>query len=426
MIPPLAGAIAAGNTAIVKPSENSPHVAVVMQKLIEEYLDQSCYRVVQGAVPQTSALLDQKWDLIFYTGGATVGTIIAKKAAETLTPVVLELGGRNPAIVTRNADIRLAARRLLWAKVLNAGQVCLSQNYTLIDSEVFDHFVLETKKAMKEYYPNGTRHTEEFGRIVNNRQWQRLKKMLSETQGQILMGGAMDEKDLYIEPTLIRISSATDSLMLEESFGPLMPLLPVSGLDDAIRIANETQSTPLAIYPFGTKAETDRCLAEMRSGGASVNDGYMHGALPVLAFGGVGDSGHGAYRGKASFDCFSHARTIVSTPGWAEFLLKVRYPPYAGKIEQMRRTAPKPDFDREGKVRFSWVSFALGLGAGSKTEGLIRYVVLLLGTTFLLFFPFLSILQSMRVFPPSRVWKSNADVPIIITAALGLKRYLLL
>ena len=351
-----------------------------MQKVIEECLDQSCYRVVQGAIQQSTVLLEQKWDKIFYTGSTSVGTIIAKKAAETLTPVVLELGGRNPAIVTRNADIRLAARRLLWGKVHNAGQVCISQNYTLIDKEVFDHFVLELKKAMKEYYPNGTRHTEDFGRIINNRQWQRIKKMLDESQGQILMGGEMDENDRYIELTVIKVSSPTDSLMADESFGPLMPLLPVSNLDEAIRIANEVHATPLAMFPFGNKTETDRCLAEIRSGGASVNDGFMHGALPMLAFGGIGDSGQGAYRGKASFDCFSHARTIISTPGWAEFLLAPRYPPYnEGKLKMMRRSELKPDFDREGKVKFSLLRYILSLGATSKTGGLFRYVAVLLG-----------------------------------------------
>ena len=350
-----------------------------MQKVIEGYLDQSCYRVVQGAIEQSTALLDQKWDKIFYTGGAAVGTIIAKKAAETLTPVTLELGGRNPAIVTKNADIRLAARRLLWTKVHNAGQVCLSQNYTLIDKEVFDRFVLELRNAMKEYYPNGTRNTEDYGRIINNRQWQRLKKMLDGSQGQILMGGDMDESDRYIEPTVIQISSLVDSLIVDESFGPLMPLLPVSNLDEAIRIANEVQATPLAMYPFGNKTETDRCLAEIRSGGASVNDAFMHGALPTLAFGGIGESGQGAYRGKASFDCFSHARTIISTPGWAEFLMAMRYPPYDGKLKMMRRLELKPDFDREGRVKFSLVRYIVGLGATSRTGGLVRYLVAIIG-----------------------------------------------
>ena len=378
VIAPLAGAIAAGNTVVIKPSENAPNVAAVLQKVIEDSLDQSCYRVIQGGIPETTTLLDQKWDKIFYTGGATVGTIIAKKAAETLTPITLELGGRNPAIVTKNADIRLAARRLLWAKIVNAGQVCISQNYTLIDREVLDRFVSETKLAMKEYYPNGTRHTDDFGRIVNDRQWQRLKTMLDNSKGKILMGGELNQEDRYVEPTLILVDSPQDSLLVDESFGPLMPILPVNNLDEAIRIANTVHATPLGLYPFGTKAETERCLREIRSGGASVNDGFMHGSLPTLAFGGIGDSGQGAYRGQASFDCFTHRRSITTTPSWLEGMMSVRYPPYKGKLEKMRQMGSlKPNFDRDGKVKFSLVSYILSLGAGSKTGGLIRYVFLI-------------------------------------------------
>lgn len=377
---PLAGAIAAGNTAVIKPSENAPNVAVVLQKIIEGYLDPTCYTTVQGAIPETTALLEQKWDKIFYTGGASVGTIIAKKAAETLTPVTLELGGRNPAIVTKNADIRLAARRLLWGKIVNAGQVCVSQNYTLVDKEVLSHFIAEMKTAMKEYYPYGTRNTDDFGRIIDNRQWQRLKKMVDESKGKILMGGEMDESDNYIELTMIEVDSLQDSLIVDESFGPLMPILPVDDLDSAIRIANEVHATPLGLYPFGNKAETNRMLAEIRSGGASVNDGFMHGSLPTLAFGGVGDSGQGAYRGQASFECFTHRRSITTTPWWMEGLMGVRYPPYKGKLEKFRQMGElKPNFDREGRVKFSLVSYILNLGARSKSGGLVRYFIVLIG-----------------------------------------------
>ena len=380
VIAPLAGAIAAGNTVVIKPSENAPKVAAVLQKIIEEHLDPTCYAVVQGAIPETTALLDQKWDKIFYTGGVSVGTIIAKKAAETLTPITLELGGRNPAIVTKNADIRLAARRLLWGKIVNAGQVCISQNYTLVDKEVLDQFVDQMKLAMKEFYPTGTRHTDDFGRIINNRQWQRLKTMVTDSKGKILMGGEMDEADKYIEPTMIQVDSIHDSLIVDESFGPLMPILPVENLNEAIRIANEVHATPLGLYPFGNKAETDRCLQEIRSGGASVNDGFMHGSLPTLAFGGIGDSGQGAYRGQASFDCFTHKRSITSTPSWMEGMLNVRYPPYTGKLKKMRAMSEmKPNFNREGKVKFSLISFLLRLGAGTKGGGLMRYIVLIIG-----------------------------------------------
>ncbi len=373
------GAIAAGNTAVVKPSEVAPNVAAIVQHIIETSLDPTCYSVVQGGIPETTKLLEQKWDKIFYTGNAAVGTIIAKKAAETLTPVTLELGGRNPAIVTKNADVRLAARRLLWAKTVNAGQVCISQNYTMVDREVLPGFIEELKSALKEFFPNGVKSSEDFGRIVSGRQWTRLKKMVDETKGRILIGGEMDESERYIAPTVIQVDSPSDSLLIDESFGPLMPILPVNNLDEAIKIANEVHSTPLGLYPFGTKKETDRALREIRSGGASVNDGFYHGSIPTLAFGGVGDSGQGAYRGKASFDCFTHRRSVTTTPGWMEGLLNVRYPPFKGKVEKFRKmTLQKPNFDREGKVNFSLVTYILTLGAESKTSGLIRYALVLL------------------------------------------------
>jgi beta-apo-4'-carotenal oxygenase len=266
------GAIAAGCSVILKPSESSPNAAAVMKMIVEKYLDSSCYTVVNGAVPETTALLDCKWDKIFYTGGAVVGTIIAKKAAETLTPVTLELGGRNPAIITKHADPRLAARRLIWAKTFNAGQVCVSQNYILIDQEILPRFIEEMKKVFKEFFPAGTRASPDYGRIVNKRQWARLKKMLDDSKGRILIGGTMDEAEQFIEPTVVQVESMDDSLLADESFGPLIPILPVSNLDEAIKIANSVHDTPLGIYPFGTKKETDRVLAETRSGGASVNE----------------------------------------------------------------------------------------------------------------------------------------------------------
>ena len=246
---------------MLKPSENAPASAAVIEKIFRESLDPSAYAVVQGAIPEATALLEQKWDKIFYTGGATVGTIVAKKAAETLTPVALELGGRNPAIITKRADVRLAARRLLWAKLINAGQVCISQNYTLVDKEMLPSYIEELRKALNEFYPRGAKASSDYSRIVNERQFRRLKKMLDETNGKILIGGTMDEADRFIEPTIIQVNDMNDSLLAEESFGPFLPLLAVDDLDEAIRIANEIEETPLGIYPFGTRAETDKSKA---------------------------------------------------------------------------------------------------------------------------------------------------------------------
>ncbi|KAF2186211.1 aldehyde dehydrogenase [Zopfia rhizophila CBS 207.26] len=359
---PLIGAISAGCTAVLKPSESSPNAAAIMQKIIAESLDPSCFTVIQGAIPETTALLDQKWDKIFYTGSATVGTIIAKKAAETLTPITLELGGRNPAIITKHADPKLAARRLLWAKTLNAGQVCVSQNFTLIDKEMVPAFLKEMKISLQEFYPQGAQKSPDYGRIVNLKQFQRLKKMLDESRGKIVLGGTMDESDLFIEPTVVQVDSLSDSLVAEESFGPLMPILPVTDLGEAIKIANQVHETPLGIYPFGNQQEMEKVLSQTRSGGASLNDGFFHASIPTLPFGGVGSSGQGAYRGKASFEVFTHRRSITKTPAWIEGMLDIRYPPYTLKKQQKfaGMNDLKPDFDREGRT-IGWVAWLRGL-----------------------------------------------------------------
>ncbi|KAI9823143.1 MAG: hypothetical protein M1832_002586 [Thelocarpon impressellum] len=373
---PFIGAMAAGCTAILKPSEGAPNTAAVMQRIIEGHLDPAAYGVVQGAIPETTRLLEQKWDKIFYTGSAAVGTIIAKKAAETLTPVALELGGLNPAIISKNADARLAARRLLWGKVMNAGQVCLSHNYTLVDKEILPTFVEQLKLAMREFFPDGAKASPDYGRIASDRHFQRLKAMVDNSRGKIVVGGTMDAQERFIEPTVVLVQDIDDSMIKDESFGPLMPILAVDGLDEAIRTANAVQSTPLALYPFGNKAETTRILRETRSGGASVNDSYFHGSIPTLAFGGVGESGTGAYRGKASFDCFTHKRSVTSTPSWVESLIAIRYPPYAGKLSRMQRmNTLKPNFDRDGKASPGLVSYIMTLGGGSAQSAVARYVL---------------------------------------------------
>ena len=275
--------------------------------------------------------------------------------------MTLELGGRNPAIVTRGADPRLAARRLLWAKTYNAGQVCVSQNYILVDREILPAFIEQLKIAFKEFFPNGAKNSPDYGRIVNERQFKKLKGMVDESKGKILIGGEMDESALFIEPTVVQVESLDDSMIVDESFGPLIPILPVSDLDEAIKIANEVHDTPLGVYPFGTKAEMNKVLNQTRSGGASLNDGFFHAAIPTLAFGGVGSSGQGAYRGKASFDVFTHRRSVVRTPGWMEGLLDIRYPPFTDKKFKKYKgmSELKPNFDREGRT-IGWGAWFMG------------------------------------------------------------------
>ncbi|KAJ5476589.1 Aldehyde dehydrogenaseN-terminal [Penicillium sp. IBT 31633x] len=372
---PVIGAIAAGNTVVIKPSENAPRSAAVMQKIVEASLDPSCYTIVQGGIPETQALLAERWDKIFFTGGANVGRIIAKAAAPHLTPVVLELGGINPAIVTKNADPRLVARRMLWGKLLNAGQVCTSQNYLLVDKSLVPQVVEEFKKAYKEFYPQGAKSSPDYSRIVNPGAFARLKSMLDNTKGKIMMGGTMDEKELFIEPTVVLVDSVDDSLCTQESFGPFIPILAVENLDEAIQLANDVQSTPLGLYPFGNKADVEKIVSSTRSGGVSCNDAALH--IPTLPFGGVGESGYGAYRGRSSFDVWVHRRPITSSPSWLESILAIRYPPYAGKISKFNAASSlRPDFDRNGKkLSLGWLRCIFTLGGGSAAAGAGRVAV---------------------------------------------------
>lgn len=258
---PVIGAIAAGNTVIIKPSENASRSAATIQKICEASLDPSCYYVVQGGVSETQALLAEHWDKIFFTGGANVGRIIAQAAAPQLTPVVLELGGINPAIVTKNADPRLVARRMLWGKTVNAGQVCTSQNYLLVDRSLVPRLAEELKKAYKEFYPKGAKESPDYSRIINKGHFHRLKSMFENSKGKVLLGGSMDEKDLFIEPTVVQVDSVDDSLCSQESFGPFITIMPVEDLDEAINLANGVQSTPLGLYPFGSKADVAKSMS---------------------------------------------------------------------------------------------------------------------------------------------------------------------
>ncbi|OJJ82896.1 hexadecenal dehydrogenase [Aspergillus glaucus CBS 516.65] len=366
---PVIGAIAGGNTVAIKPSENASRSAVIIQEIVEEALDPSCYKIIQGSIPETQALLAERWDKIFFTGGANVGRIIAKAAAPHLTPVVLELGGINPAIITKSADPRLVARRLLWGKTMNAGQLCTSQNYLLVDRAIVPRVVEEFKKAYNEFYPQGAKASPDYSRMINAGHFQKLKSMIDNSEGKILVGGTMDEKELFIEPTIVEVNSTDDSLLIQESFGPLIPILPVDDLDEAVKIANGIQATPLGLYPFGSKQDTDKILSMTRSGGAAVNDAALH--IPTLPFGGVGESGYGAYRGRASFDTFVHRRPITTSPSWLESILAIRYPPYAGKAGPFRAASTLvPDFNRDGKkLSMGWLRMIFTLGGGSSTAG---------------------------------------------------------
>ncbi|PHH89854.1 hypothetical protein CDD83_5088 [Cordyceps sp. RAO-2017] len=378
-ITPLVGAIAAGNTVVLKPSEHAPHSAAVLARLFADYLDPDCFVCVNGAVPEVQCLLDLKFDKIVFTGGKKTGAIIAAKAGQSLTPTLLELGGQNPAFVTRHADVKLAARRLLWQKCLNAGQICLSHNYVLVDRARLPAFVDAVKAQYRVLMPAGAADSPDFSRIINRAHFLRIKAMVDNTRGEVVMGGATDESRLFIEPTVVVVADVDDSMMVEESFGPVWSVMPYDSLDEAIDIANKVDPTPLALFAFGTDDETSKVLSNVTSGGATVNDGFFHCQINASPLGGVGSSGTGSYHGAYSFRAFSHQRTIAHVPGWAERVLRMRYMPYSMKeLDRFRMLAcPRPNFDRDGNalrgLRY-WLGVVLGLGGKSAQAAALRPV----------------------------------------------------
>lgn len=254
---PFLGAVAAGNTVMVKPSELSAFSAMIIEKVIE-YMDPDCYVCVNGALPVSQAVLDLKFNKIAFTGGKNVGKIIAKKAAETLTPTLLELGGQNPAFITKNANVKLAARRLLWGKTSNGGQVCISHNYAFVERSVLSQFIGELNSQYRVFMPKGAKASPDYCRIVNKSNFDRIRKMLDDSKGKIVMGGSFDETDLFIEPTVVIVNDPEDSMITQESFGPIWSVMPYDSLDDAIAIANEVDPTPLALFAFGNDQETKK------------------------------------------------------------------------------------------------------------------------------------------------------------------------
>lgn len=321
---PAIGAIAAGNCVVVKPSEISPNTSAIMAGLLPHYMDQDCVRVVEGGIPETTDLLEQKWDYIFYTGNGHVGRIIMSAAAKHLTPVTLELGGKSPAIVDKDVDIKVAAKRIVWGKFTNAGQTCVAPDYILVHERVHDRLVEELKAAVLEFYGDSPIDSPDYGRIVNQRHHQRLVKLLE--SGTVVHGGEHDESEKFIEPTLLTEVAPDSALMNDEIFGPLLPILKVSNIDDAIDFINE-RDKPLALYVFTkNKSVSQRVLRHTSSGGGCVNHVLLHLLVPGLPFGGVGESGMGGYHGKHSFELFSHSKSILDKSTLVDPSLM--YPPY--------------------------------------------------------------------------------------------------
>jgi aldehyde dehydrogenase (NAD+) len=326
VLAPLVAAIAAGNAAVIKPSELAPASSRVLARLVPEYLDPECVVVVaEGGVPETTALLAERWDHIFYTGNGTVGRVVMEAAARHLTPVTLELGGKSPAIVDRHANVAVATKRIAWGKFVNTGQTCVAPDYVLVDRAVEQELLDGLASTVRSFYGDDPRTSSDYGRIINDRHFARLRGLL-ESGGEPVVGGETNAADRYIAPTVLTAVDAGAPIMTEEIFGPLLPVLPVDDVDDAIAFVNSREK-PLALYIF-SEADTvaERVIASTSSGGVAVNATVLHLAVPGLPFGGVGASGMGAYHGRAGFETFSHRKSVLNRPTRLD--VPVVYPPY--------------------------------------------------------------------------------------------------
>lgn len=321
---PLMGAIAAGNCAVVKPSEVTPNTSAVLAKLIPQYLDPDCVAVVEGAVDETTALLKEQFDYIFYTGNGTVGRIVMEAAAKHLTPVTLELGGKSPTLVDKDADLDVAARRIAWGKFFNAGQTCVAPDYILAHESIENRLVDKLRETVRQFYGDDPKQSKDYARIVNQRHHQRLMKLMG--SGDTVTGGTGDESQCYIAPTILRNVREDSPVMQDEIFGPILPVLKVPNMDAAIEFVNK-RPKPLALYVFSSNDEVQkRVISRTSSGGAAINHAVVHLSVPDLPFGGVGPSGMGSYHGKQSFDTFSHRKSVLKKP--FAFDAPILYPPY--------------------------------------------------------------------------------------------------
>ncbi|WP_026764730.1 aldehyde dehydrogenase [Sediminibacterium salmoneum] len=331
---PLMGAIAAGNTVVLKPSEFAPATEAVMEKIVQAVFppEQVLYVKGDGATVIPAMMNQFVFDHVFYTGSTSVGKIIYKMAAENLVPVTLELGGKSPCVVEADANISVAARRIAMPKFSNAGQMCVAPDYVLVHESKRVQLIEALKKYIPQFYGSNAAESDAYGRIINQKQFNRIVSYLSD--GTIVYGGKYDEANLYIEPTLLDGVSVDSNIMRDEIFGPVLPILTFSTLEEAKAIINRNPN-PLAFYVFTGSAEKEKAWLEaIPSGGACVNTASLHLTNPNLPFGGRGFSGTGAYHGKQSFDTFSHKKSVMKTPTWFDPALK--YPPFTGKLKLLK------------------------------------------------------------------------------------------
>ena len=323
LLNPLVGAISAGCTAVLKPSPYVPTVSSVLEQMIRETFDERYIAVVQGNREVNALLLAERYDMIFFTGSPALGRVVMTAAARNLTPVVLELGGKSPCVVDREADVAMAARRIAWGKTLNAGQTCIAPDYLLIHSSLQDQFVSAFRREIRNLHGEDVLKSQHYVRMVNDSAFDRVAGYMK--CGRVVSGGRLVKEERFIEPTLLADVDVASPVMQDEIFGPVLPMIPFEERQEAIEFITRREK-PLALYYFGEKEGAEQMLRHTSAGGSCINDTIMHIANENIPFGGVGQSGMGSYHGRCSFDVFSHRRSVVTTPTWID--LPFRYMPY--------------------------------------------------------------------------------------------------
>jgi aldehyde dehydrogenase (NAD+) len=321
---PAAGAIAAGNAVVMKPSEVSSETSRVLAKIVPQYFTDKAVAIVEGGVQETTELLKQKFDHIFYTGNGAVGRVVMRAAAENLTPVTLELGGKSPTIVDASANIAVAARRIAWAKYVNAGQTCVAPDYVLAHKSIANELVEAIRTSITEFYGEDPHASKDYSRVISPKHFSRLTSLIS--SGKVAIGGQSEQAERYIAPTVLVDVDRNSAVMQEEIFGPILPVLEVGSIDEAIGFVN-SRPHPLALYVFAQdNSVNEKVVAETTSGGVTVNGTIMHMTGPYLPFGGIGESGMGAYHGQSGVDVFQHLKPVLKRSTMLDAPLA--YPPY--------------------------------------------------------------------------------------------------
>lgn len=333
IISPLVGAIASGNCTIIKPSEFAPHTSNLISELIHKYFSPEYITVIPGSVETSQQLLAEKFDHIFFTGGTAIGKIVMAAAAEHLTPVTLELGGKSPCIIDTDINLEHTAKRITWGKFINAGQTCIAPDYLLVDQKIKPDLINALKKYLEEFYGENPATSPDYARIIHQKHFHRLTNLLK--CGKVIIGGETKPEELYIAPTLLDNVSLEDAVMQDEIFGPILPIIEYTDINEAITLIN-SRPKPLALYLFSqNKNLQKRILQETSSGGVCINDTVMQVAVSSLPFGGVGDSGMGSYHGKASFNTFSHYKSVLQNS--LPWDIDWRYAPYQGKLSLLKK-----------------------------------------------------------------------------------------